>query len=79
MAVASFNQDGQAPILRGFDAPKTASVTAWYRAAVGSIRQAPNWREIPDVIAAADVTGDTIIFHGDSWSLFISRKRFLKS
>ena len=78
MAVASFNPDGEAPVIRGFDPPKTASVSHWYRAAVAMIRDAPSWRDIPHVISAADVSEDTIIFHGDDWSLYIARKRFLK-
>ena len=78
MAVASFNLDGQAPVIRGFDPPKTATVTAWYRAAVGSIPSAPNWRDAIAAINAADVQPDTIIFHGDNWSLYVARKRFLK-
>ena len=78
MAVASFCPDRGDPVIRGFDPPKTATVSHWYRAAVAMIRDAPSWREIPEVIIRADVSEDTIIYHGDGWSLYIARKRFLK-
>lgn len=78
MAVASFQREGKDPIMRGFDPPRTASLTHWYKAATARQDFAPNWREIPQVIENADVDEDTIIFRGADWTLFVARKRFMK-
>jgi hypothetical protein len=60
--------------MRGFHPPKKATVTAWYRAAVKLIEDAPDWRTVD--MGKAVIDADTIIFHGDG--LFISRKRNLR-
>lgn len=76
MAVASFHLDGKQVAMRGFHPPKKATVTAWYRAAVGQMPDAPDWRLVD--MGAAVIDADTIVFHGEDWDLFIARKRNLK-
>lgn len=76
MAVASFHRNGGQVALRGFHPPKTASLSAWYRAAVGQIADAPDWRTVD--MQTAEVDAETIIWHGDDWDLFVARKRFLR-
>jgi hypothetical protein len=78
MTVASFHRNGHAPVIRGFAPPKTASISHWYRAAVANITHAPSWREAGDELNLAQIDEGAIVVHGDDWSLFIARKRFLK-
>ena len=76
MAVAGFKREGQSVVQRSFDPPKRASLRAWYNAATKGVEQAP--RFTPELERRADVTVDTIIFHGAGWTLYIARKRNLR-
>lgn len=77
MAVASFQLEGEAPVVRGFFPPKTATVQHWYRAAVQGIEDAPNWKEIPNALNTAVIEEDLITIEGSNWMLFIARKKNL--
>lgn len=76
MAAASLTMNGKIVSMRNFHPPKQASVTHWYRAATAQIDQAPDWRTVD--MGAALIDEGSIIFHGDDWSLYISRKKNLR-
>lgn len=76
MAVAALRVAGVQVSLRGFHPPKTATVTAWYRAAVGQMPDAPEWRTVD--MGAAVIDQETITWHGEGWDLFVARRRSLR-
>ena len=78
MAVAHFRRDGEDGATRGFHPPKVATLTAWYRAAVGQLDSAPHWRNVSREISSATVDADTITFRGDDWTLWVARRRNLR-
>ena len=77
MPVAHFTScDHAGTVTRTFDAPKRASIRAWYNAATAHMKGvAPKYE--PRFEAWVDVTEDTIIFNAPRWALFIARKRHL--
>lgn len=77
MAVASFQQPAGVVVgTRQFAPPKRASLSAWYRAAIKQIPEAPRVLVLDDVQITVNEHAITID-HGD-WVLFIARKRDLR-
>lgn len=76
VAVASLTREGHLCAPRNFGPPKRSSVKAWYKAATQQIPEALKWE--PYFEDYADVSVDTIIFHGPTWTLFISRAKYLR-
>lgn len=76
MAVAGFKARDAELVRVSFHPPKTASVTAWYRAATARIEAAPDWRTVD--MNTARITEDVIHFSCDEWDLFIARKKSLR-
>lgn len=67
---------GKVVATRQFAPPARASLSAWYRAAVKQIPEAPRVLVLDDVVITVNEHAITVD-HGD-WVLFIARKRNLK-
>lgn len=75
MPVGCFFRANGEDFTKGFPAPKRATLRSWYKAARDAIGRdiVPEWEE--KFATAADVSVSVIIFKGEGWDLFISRKK----